>query len=187
MSRVTPIFRPGDYPGDPDAATREQVTALFDRLFPGVAEPRIDQGHAGIAIAAHNPALAGRLADISAFMALDLPWSQRRDLRELAIQTVNLRLGCPYAFQARIHAAEAAGITGAMLDALAVWRASDLFDADQRLVIDYAEAVVANSVSDPLFARLTESFGEKGAVECTTVVAFWSFWALFLNATGAGA
>ena len=29
-------------------------------------------------------------------------------------------------------------------------------------------------------------FGEKGAVEFTTVVAFWSFWALFLNATGAG-
>ena len=36
---------------------------------------------------------------------------------------------------------------------------------------------------DELFARVVERFGEKGAVEFTTVVAFWSFWALFLNAT----
>lgn len=187
MPRVTAVFRPGDYPGTPDDMTRMQVSDLFERLFPGVADPRIDDGHAGIAIAALNPLLAGRLGELSAFLAVDLPWSQRRDLRELAIQTVNLKLGCTYAFKARVKAAEAAGIGRDALDALADWRASDRFDDEQRLVIDYAENVVANSVSDSLFARVSGAFGEKGAVECTAVIAFWSFWAMFLNATGAGA
>ena len=186
MPRVTAVFRPDDYPGTPDDATRMQLSALFERMFPGVADPRIDDGHAGIAIAALNPLLAGRLGELSAFLAVDLPWSQRRDLRELAIQAVNLRLDCAYAFNTRVEAAKAAGIGRDALDALANWRASDRFDEEQRLVIDYAENVVANSVSDSLFTRVSDAFGEKGAVECTTVIAFWSFWALFLNATGAG-
>jgi alkylhydroperoxidase family enzyme len=186
MVRTTPIFRPGDYPGTPDAATQAELSALFAGLFPGAVDPCIDEKHAGIAIAALNPGLAARLASVSAFMALELGWSQRADLRELAIQTVNLKLGCTYAFAARIDVAESLGLDGPALRALSSWRASDQFDPQQRLVLEYAENVVDSTVSDALFARLVEAFGETGAMECTVLIAFWSFWALFLNATGAG-
>ena len=51
-------------------------------------------------------------------------------------------------------------------------------------MIEYARAVAGGRVPDELFARVREHFGERGAIECAAVVAFWSFWALFLNATG---
>lgn len=181
--RVTPVFRPSDYPGTPDTVTAGELDALFARLFPGVADPRFADDHAGMAIAALSPALAGCLGDLSRFMALDLPWSGRTDLRELAIQTVNLAHGCRYAFDARIPACAAAGVGAEMLAGLAGPHDNGLFDAEQALVVDYAGAVVASCVTDDLSARMVAAFGERGTVECTAVIAFWSFWALFLNAT----
>ena len=182
MARVTAVHRPSDYPGSPDDATRQDLAELFSHLFPGKPDPEIDQSHAGVAIAALNPRLALNLSKMSAFIALDLPWCQRRDLRELAIQAVNVHFGCDYSFRARIPNAEAAGIGAAQQAALRDWQTSELFDNEQKLVVEYAHAVADGKVPDDLFARIVSRYGEKGAVELTTVIAFWSFWAMFLNA-----
>ena len=187
MARVRAIHRPSDYPGTPDETTKRNLAELFDHLFPHATDPEIDKAHAGIAIAAHNPALALHLTKLSGFIAGELPWCQRRDLRELAMQTVNVYFDCEYSFQARMPNAQAAGISVELQNALRSWQTSTLFDEEQRLAIEYAYGVVAGEVSDDLFSRVVGKFGEKGAIEFTTVVAFWSFWALFLNATGAGA
>ena len=72
-----------------------------------------------------------------------------------------------------------------MQDALANWMDSDLFDDEQRLVIAYAQGAAAGAVADELFQRAVQRFGEKGVVEMTALIAFFSFWALFLNATRA--
>jgi len=181
--RVTGVFRPGDYPGEPDATTQDEVAALFARLFPGAADPGFDANHAGMAVAALSPKLALGLAGLSRQIALDLPWCARADLRELVVQAVNLHFGAAYSFRARIAGARAAGVSEAQLDALREWRTSDLFDEEQRLVIDYALATVSGSVPDPLFARVKARYGERGAVELTTVAAFFAFWAMLLNAT----
>jgi len=183
MARVKPKYRPSDFPDPVDEATRQDIDALFNHLFPGSANPEIDRSHDGVAIAAQNPKLALNLAKMSGFMALELPWCERRDLRELAIQSVNVHFKSDYSFEARRRGAEAAGISSAMQDTLATWETSDLFDDEQRLVIEFAHAAAAGSVPDELFARAVERFGEKGAVEMTAVIAFFSFWALFLNAT----
>lgn len=182
-ARVTPVFRQTDYPGTPDSETEAQLADLFASLFPGVAEPAFDQGHAGVAIAALNPELALNLARISGFLAVELPWCARLDLRELAIQTVNRHFGCEYSFRSRISIAEAAGVSKQMQDALDEWQESPLFSSEQRLVIEYAHATVTGKVPQPLFDRIKHSFGEKGAVECTAIISFWAFWAMFLNAT----
>lgn len=183
MARVKAVHSPVDYPDTPDEATRRDLAELFAQLFPGVAEPRFDDAHDGMAIAALNPKLALNLARMSGFVALELPWCERRDLRELAIQTVNAHFNCSYSFKARIPIAEGAGISAEQQAALDAWQASDLFDDEQRLVVEYAHAVANGDVPDALFARVVERFGEKGAVELTTVVAFFGFWAMFLNAT----
>jgi len=183
MARVTAVHRPADYPGPVDEATAQALAELFAHVCPGAREPEIDQSHAGIAIAALNPKLALQLAKLSGFIAGELPWCRRRDLRELAMQVVNLHFGCDYAFRVRLPAAQAAGIGAALLAALPAWRSSALFDAEQRLVIEYTQAVVTGAVPAELFARVVERYGEKGAVEFTTLAAFWSFWAMLLNAT----
>jgi hypothetical protein len=67
MARITNINRPEDYPGNPDEATRDGLAALFAQLFPDQPGRAIDPSHAGIALAAHNPHLAMKLADLDPF------------------------------------------------------------------------------------------------------------------------
>ena len=78
--------------------------------------------------------------------------------------------------------AHAAGITDAHLSALREWHTSDLFSEEQRLVIEYANVVVTGAVPAELFARVVAQYGETGTVEFTTIVAFWSAWAMIINA-----
>jgi alkylhydroperoxidase family enzyme len=183
MARVTAIYRPSDYPGTLDAQTAADLAELFGHMFPGVEEPEIDKAHTGMAIAALNPKLALHLSRLSGFAALQLGWSQRADLREIAIQTVNLHFRSAYSAQSRFKAWEAAGLSKDQLAALPFWQGTDLFDDEQRLVIEYALAVVTGEVPEALFASVAARYGEKGAVECTAVIGIWSMWAMLLNAT----
>jgi alkylhydroperoxidase family enzyme len=183
MTRITLIRQPSDYPGSPDRETQADLETLFGTLFPGAAAPAFDAAHTGMAVAAHNPKLALKLAQLSGFIAGELPWSQQKTLRELAIQTLNLHFRSPYSFAARTPAALACGITEGQLNDLSRWQLSPLFDADQRLVIEYAKAVVSGAVTDELAAQMVARFGEKGTVECTALISFWGFWAMLLAAT----
>ncbi len=186
MPRVKAIRRPGDYPGDPDEATRKDLAELFAHLFPGNPDGEIDAAHSGLAVAAQNPKLALQLAQMSRFIALDLPWCQSHDLRELAIQTVNLHYTSAFSSEARLPHAKAAGLSAEQLAAIPLWRTASLFSEEQQLVIEYANAVVTGDVPGALFARVARQFGEKGAVECTAAIGWWSFWAMLIEATGAG-
>lgn len=183
MSRVTAIYKPSDYPGTPDEQTHADLAELFDHMFPGVENPEIDRSHAGVAIAALNPRLALHLSRLSGFAALELGWSKRADLREIAIQTVNLHFKAAFSAQSRFRAWEAVGLRMEQLAALPCWEASPLFDDEQKLVIAYALAVVSGDVPEALFTRVVAAFGEKGAVECTSVIGIWSMWAMLLGAT----
>ncbi|MET0365567.1 MAG: hypothetical protein ABW169_13035 [Sphingobium sp.] len=183
MARVTTIYGPGDYPGTPDDATKADLATLYGTLFPGVENPAFDANHEGMAIAAHNPKMALALAQTSRFLALDLDWCQRSDLRELAIYTVNLHYRSTYSIRSRDGIGKAFGLTEDVMAALPDWRSSALFDGEQRLVIAYTQAVLSGDVPAELFAQVSARFGEKGATEFTAVVGFWAFWAMFLNAT----
>jgi len=183
MPRVTAVFKPSQYPGTPSAATRRDLDELFLHLAPGSPDPQIDQRHAGLAIAAQNPKLALGLAKLSSFIAGELPWCRRKDLRELAIQAVNVHFKSEYSFSARIPNAVASGIGADLQAELHSWRTSSLFTEEQRLVVEYTNSALTGDVSDELFSRIIDTFGEKEAIECTTLVAFWAFWAIFLKAT----
>jgi 4-carboxymuconolactone decarboxylase len=182
MPRITAVYRPADHPARADPAVQAGLEELFGYLFPGKPDPEIPRDHAGIAIAAQNPRLALKLAQLSRFIALETGWCERADLRELAIATLNRKFRSDFSFQARLHHARAAGLSEAQLAALPDGAASGLFDDEQRLVIDYTLAVVAGDVPEALFARVVAAYGEAGAVEFTTVVGFWSFWAMLINA-----
>lgn len=179
--RINAVFRPSDFRPAEDAPQAD-ADALFEQMFPGVADPEIPLDHAGMAIVALNPKLAMQMGSMSRFMALDLTFSKRTDLRELVIQTAHLKTNCGFGFESRIAAAQAAGISAEQLSALALWERSSLFDEEQRLVIEFAEAVADNAMSDELFARFVDRFGEKGAIECSAIVGYWSCWAMVINA-----
>lgn len=181
--RVTLVRTPGDHPS-PDAAVQRDVAALFAALFPGNPAPEFNQAHTLMAVLAQSPRVALPAARLSAAVILDSAWGQRANLRELAFQTLGRHFGDAFSTEARRPDAEAAGLSSEQLAAIPEWRGSDLFDDEQRLVIEYTEAVVIGSVPPQLFARVVAYYGEREAVECTTAIAFWSFWAMIAGAAG---
>lgn len=184
MNRITPIYSQDDYPS-PTENIKTELNTLFTFLFPDKTNNKIDENHKGIAIAAHNPALALHLAQMSKFIVLEQTWCERLDLRELTIQTVNTHFSNSYSFDSRIEIAESCGISRKLQHAIAKWETSPLFNEEQRLVIQYTFSVVQSDVSSALLDKVKERFGEKGAVECTALISFFAFWAMFLNATNA--
>ena len=181
-ARVQPYHRPSDCVGDPHE--RSAVADLFAHVFAGRDDPHFDAQHDGMAIAARSPAMAAELARLGGVVVGQLGWSQRTQLRELAAQAVNGQLGSRYSFESRRAIGENAGLSDLQLDALASGECpADLFSPEQKLVIDYARSVAKGHVSDALFKRMIEHFGETETVEATGVIAFFGFWAMFLNAT----
>jgi AhpD family alkylhydroperoxidase len=64
---------------------------------------------------------------------------------------------------------------------LAQWRESTLFDAVERAVLDYAEAVTCTDreVTDEQIEALREYFDEEGIVELTGLIAFQNMSSIF--------
>ncbi|MCX7865202.1 MAG: hypothetical protein N2423_09250, partial [Novosphingobium sp.] len=133
--------------------------------------------------AAHSPRFASNLARLTRSAVLEMPWCERRDLAELVIQAVNLHFRSSFSFEMRIAHADASGLGMSRLAALPCWRTSSLFDEEQRLVLDYVEAVLAGKVDDALFERVRSRYGEQGTVELTALVGTFSLWAMLINAT----
>jgi alkylhydroperoxidase family enzyme len=179
MARVKCVYKPADYPGPLDETTRSDLAALFEHLCPG--EPKAEP-HSGYALLAQSPRLALNIAHLGDYIVRDMPWTQRRDLRELAIQALNLHYKCDFSFHAHLTYAQVSGISLEQQAALPYWRTSSLFDDEQRLVIEYSFAVATGDVPGELFSRVVGKYGERGAVEFTAAIAWWAFWAMILNA-----
>jgi hypothetical protein len=189
MARVKLVFKPSDfppsdYPGTPDEATKKAVKELFDHLFPGQAVQEIPGKSSAFATVARDPRLGLLLIKLSDYMVRECPWtSQRNSMKQLMIQTLNMQLKCDFCYQSHIRPAEAAGITLEQQACIPFWRTASVFNDEQRLVIEYTLAVVACEVSDELFARVVKQYGEQGALELSVGIAWWSFWAMIVNAT----
>lgn len=181
MARVKYVVSPDAHPGNADEKTRGDLADLFQHLFPGgqTAAP-----HAGYAILAQTPKVALGIARLADSIIYETFLAERRDLRELAIQALNLHFQCNFSFQAHLGIAAAAGISAELQAAIPYWRHTNLFDDEQKLVIEYALACSQGPVSEELFARVVARYGERGAIEFTVGIGWWVFWAIILNATG---
>jgi len=184
MARVKLVFKPDDYPGTPDAPTKQALRELFEHMFPGHANPEIPGKSSAFATVARDPRLAMRLIKLSDYILREMPWtSQRQTLKQLAIQTLNFHYKCDFSFQSHIRPAQACGITLEQQACIPFWKTANVFDDEQRLVIEYTLAVVTGDVPDALFARVVKQYGEQEALEFTVAIAWWSFWAMIINAT----
>lgn len=186
-SRVRVVDEQSAYPGTPDETTKKELKELFEYVGSHYPEPEglvITGGHAGIAIAAHNPPLALELLKTTHCVNKSTWAAEHYDLKELAVQVVNLYFKCDLCFQAHLVVAKRHQITIEQQAALPYWRtAAHIFSDDQRLVIEYTNAVCAGDVPDDLFSRVVKRFGERATVEFTAVVSIWACWAMILNAT----
>ena len=74
------------------------------------------------------------------------------------------------------------GVSMDKIEALSGWRDSSLFDADERLGLEYAEAMCLNQVDNNLRKRLTERWNDDFIVEMTGLIAFQNLSSKFNSA-----
>jgi alkylhydroperoxidase family enzyme len=178
MARFPGVSHPRNWPGEMDAATKQG----FDELFAFLPDEEFTGRHFGYAVpTAQNPRLSLHIAKLTSYVVREMAWPKRVDLRELAIQTVNLHFKCGFNYLSHVGYAETSGISAEMQREIPIWRTSDLFDEEQRLVIEFTYATASGDVSDELFQRVRARWGETGAIEFTTVVAMFGFWAMLVN------
>lgn len=181
MSRIKLMMKPEDYPADADVSA---VKALFDHMFPGVEKPEIPGKSSAFGTVANDPKLALRLVQLSDYVVREMPFtSTRRDLQQLMVQALNWKLGCDFSFQSHLAPAAEAGISLELQALIPFWKTANAFDDEQRLVIEYTVAVVEGEVPAELYERVNTHFGEKDTLALTVGVAWWSFWAMIINAT----
>lgn len=105
-------------------------------------------------------------------------------LRSLVTVRVSQINGCDFCVD--INSATLAKRTGSMakVEHLAQWRDSALFDAKDKVVLEYAEAITypERRVSDELMGKLSDFFDEDGIVELTGLIAFQNLSSKFNSA-----
>jgi len=95
---------------------------------------------------------------------------------------------CEYCIDIGSNIAQRSGISEAQLLALPNYRESDLFDEDEKLMLDYAVGMSSTpvAVSDELFEQLRARFDDAQLVELTNVIALENMRGRFNLALGIG-
>lgn len=107
-------------------------------------------------------------------------------LKDLATMASAVKFGCSWCVDFGTWESNTHGIPLAKLEAVPSWRDSDLFTEEERLVMEYAEAMTDDppSVTDELTEALRRFLSEKQLVELTMIVAVENLRSRFNAAAG---
>ncbi|WP_019634724.1 carboxymuconolactone decarboxylase family protein [Actinomadura atramentaria] len=109
-----------------------------------------------------------------------------RRLGDLAVMASAVRIGCSWCVDYGTWSSWSHGMDRAKIEAVPDWRSSDLFAEDERLVMEYAEAMSADppAVTDELTGALRRHLDERQLVELTMMVAVENLRSRFNAAAG---
>ena len=159
-----------------DEEASPEVAAIYAQAF-----PELDAFAHQIKTLAHRPSIAENLVRLYLSFREDSVVDRR--LIELAILVVSHLNRCAYCVAHHTPLGAQSGLTAAQLAALeeGAWSDSPHFDAQERLVIAYAEQVTHNPqrVPDTLFAQLQATFSHPQIVELTVRIALCNFFNRF--------
>ena len=103
--------------------------------------------------------------------------------REFAILRVALLNGADYEYQAHLPFALKEGASEAQIAALPAWQVSSSFDAAERALLAYTDAMTKQiQVPDALFEAVRAHFDEQELVELTATIAGYNLVSRFLEA-----
>lgn len=103
-------------------------------------------------------------------------------LRELAILHVAVLNDDPYEFRAHAPIGLAKGLSQEQIDSLAHWQSAKCYDAAQRAVIGYTEAMTRQiRVPDPVFAAVRAGLNDRKRVELAATVGGYNLVSRFLE------
>ena len=170
------------------AEASPDVAAVYDRLFPGrdpVAEPGTATGTPGNwwTVFALSPDV---LAHAQAGFALLN--SRSRALapyqRELALVRAGYCGESQFVFSQHCKAARHAGVPDEKLRDIPAWAVSDAFDAADRAILAYTDALVLGRgrVPDPTFEALRAVLSDEAVLELTYAIASYGLHATICRA-----
>jgi AhpD family alkylhydroperoxidase len=140
----------------------------------------------------------GRVLDSSLFWARS-PWVfaafalfygalERRSsplspvLRSIVMVRVSQINRCAFCVDINSATLAKRGVSEKKISGLAEWRQTDLFAPDERLALEYAEAISLNKVDEDLRRRLKAHWDDDAIVELTGLIAFQNLSAKFNSA-----
>jgi 4-carboxymuconolactone decarboxylase len=103
-------------------------------------------------------------------------------LNELAILMTARFWNAQYEWTAHKTQALAAGLSPAIIDAIAAGKKPSAMQQDEEIVYNFAnELFQTRQVSDPVFKAARDKFGERGVVDLTGVMGYYCFVSMMLN------
>jgi len=132
---------------------------------------------------ARNPLLFLAVAAfVGIFERMSSPLPPR--MRALAMTRISRINWCRFCEVLNASTSLKRGVSPAKMEALERWQSSNLFDKDERLVLEYAEAMTRSElgVDDALMERLKARFGDDATVELTGLIAFQNMSSKFNSA-----
>jgi 4-carboxymuconolactone decarboxylase len=105
-----------------------------------------------------------------------------KKLNEMAIIMTGRFWNSQYEWSAHKKAALAAGLSPAIIDAIAAGKRPTGMQRDETVIYDFANELLQNrEVSDASFAAAVKMFGERGAVDLTGVMGYYCFVSMMLD------
>jgi len=103
-------------------------------------------------------------------------------LTEFAILIAARQWTNNYEWTAHVLLADKAGLSPAIIAAIADGRRPDRMADDEEMVYDFCIEVLHNqSVSDPTYARMLARFGEPGVVEAASLEGYYTYLSMIMN------
>lgn len=131
----------------------------------------------------HSPPVADRVAHLGAYLRFEgvLP----DPLRELAILATARAWDCAYEWAVHADLAVDAGVAEPAIDAVATGDTPADLDPDAAATLRYCrELLDAGTVTDDTFDAARTALGDRGLVELTATVGYYTLLAFVLNACG---
>jgi len=122
----------------------------------------------------NSPALADHAHQLGAHVRFGTDFSPR--LTEIAILVTARYWTAQFEWSAHVRLARQAGVAQEAIDAIAARREPVFSDPDEQLVYDFCNTFYRNhGVDDVLFEKAKQRFGERGLVDLTGLIGYYSF------------
>ena len=128
----------------------------------------------------HMPEVAQKLEALRLYLRDEK--SVPQTVQEIVMLTVAREMDCAYIWQAHAAAAREIGLRGNIIDGLREKRALTGLDPEEQTAVDFTRELLRNrKVTRATFDRASASFGRRGTLTLTNLVACYATLAYVMN------
>jgi 4-carboxymuconolactone decarboxylase len=164
------------FPQLTEAAMTAQQRQVYDGIVSGPRKGALGPFNALL----RSPEVADRVQRVGEYVRFQS--SIPAALNEMAILITGRFWNAQFEFWAHRRLARAAGLDGAIIDAIAEGRRPAAMSADERIVYDFCTELFRDkAISDATFQAAAGRFGEQGVIDLVAASGYYSIVSMVLN------